>query len=92
MTPRSRKPVIVGSAMLGIAGDNYHKSIMNYVKDDCDYAEIENVELNQMLNASLQKSKSESDLLPAIAYATVADDQFVATKSTSDETLSTPFR
>lgn len=103
MTPRSRKPVIIGGAMLGITGDNYHKSIKNYVKDDGSCIAPPNEPLgdkhklnrSQSLNVSLQKSKSESDLLPALNECLSEEqmlDAIKIPKSTSEETLSTPFR
>lgn len=104
MTPRSRKPVIIGGAMHGISGESYHKSIMNYVKDDGNGIATPNGdaddELNlnacRLLNGSLQKSKSESDLLPAF-NACMSEEEPMPnpnkmSKSTSEETLSTPFR
>lgn len=103
MTPRSRKPVIIGGAMLGISGDNYRKSIMNFVKDDAsgvappnDYIDDEhNLNRSRSPNASFHKSKSESDLLPALNTCLTEEAKLNATKmpkSTSEETLSTPFR
>lgn len=96
MTPRSRKPVIIGGAMLGISGENYHKSIMNFVKDDGSAADDEhNLNKSRLLNASLQRSRSESDLLPALNACLTEErmlDAIKKPKSTSEETLSTPFR
>lgn len=95
MTPRSRKPVIMGGAMVGISGENYHKNIMNYMKDDgCGVApSIDGIDDKHNLSASLLKSKSESDLLPAFSLPDeMAFDETKMPKSTSEETLSTPFR
>lgn len=91
MTPRSRKPVIIG-ALRDMQTDDYHNKFIGFQMND-DVAEEEDDddpdfiegEIPDRLNASLHRSKSESDLLlrsPAVAQ----------TKSTSDETLSTPFR
>lgn len=104
MTPRSRKPVIIGGAMHGISDENYHKSIMNFVKDDGnghatpngDANDLHNLNGCRLLNASLHKSKSESDLLPALNACMSEEEPMLNTikmsKSTSEETLSTPFR
>lgn len=100
MTPRSRKPVIIGGAMHGISGDNYRKSILNFVKNDGsgialahDDAEDEPNSDSRLLNASMQKSKSESDLLPTLNACMLEEQMLNAMpKFTSDETLSTPFR
>lgn len=105
MTPRSRKPVIIGGAMIGISGEKYHKSIMNFVKDDgsgvatptnCAAADDEhNLNKSRLLNASLLRSRSESDLLPALNACLTEERMTNAIKmpkSTSEETLSTPFR
>lgn len=95
MTPRSRKPVIIGGAMLAMADENYHKSIMNYVKDDVINNATPDKNQNRSLNVLLQKSKSESDLLAALNESLLEKSTLNAIKipkSTSDETLSTPFR
>lgn len=107
MTPRSRKPVIIGGAMIGISGENYHKTIMNFVKDDGlggiaasndgnDNDDERLMNNSPLLNTSLQKSKSESDLLPTL-NACLSEGQMqhaikMLPKSTSEEKLSTPFR
>lgn len=95
MTPRSRKPVIIGG-MRGLTSDNYHPSFIDFQMDDeIDHSfECENTQV-RLLNSSLHRSKSENSLLKTLQIQqTINDTPAVTTitKSTSDETLSTPFR
>lgn len=98
MTPRSRKPVIIG-AMLGINTDNYHKKFMNFPIDDEETDFDMDRDNNHLLNSSLHKSKSENDLMLALTSNSTTPllqpVELLAlkiTNSTSEETLSTPFR
>lgn len=100
MTPRSRKPVIIG-AMLGMAAENYHNNLLNYVKNDENDLNDANNDADNIanyLNSSIHKSKSESDLIDAIGISTtplldpIEAKIFKLTNSQSDESLSTPFR
>lgn len=93
MTPRSRKPVIIG-AMLGIATDNYRKTFMSLPEDD---DELLSRSSDQILNTSLCKSKSEGDLVglqsPSDTLEGISGDTSESFKKvSSEETLSTPFR
>lgn len=101
MTPRSRKPVIFG-ALRDIAADNYHKNFVDFELTDNQNSDDYRCNMDaDPLNASLQRSKSESSLLlktpgtPDTALAATGEASTMApinAKSTSDETLSTPFR
>lgn len=96
MTPRSRKPVIIG-AMLGLTSDNYHQNFINFPMD-----EVENsldCEITQEpFESSLHRSKSDCSLSVRSPIDTqtqttkTMDEPKTITKSNSDETLSTPFR
>lgn len=93
MTPRSRKPVIIGG-IRGLTSDKYHQNFMNFQMDEDVEPSFESNKTDEPLNSSLQRSKSENSLLspsPAIAAPTV-DEPSALAKSNSDETLSTPFR
>lgn len=98
MTPRSRKPVIIG-AMFGISSKNYRKNFLSLPEDDDDL--LNRSKDQSPINASLYKSRSEGDLLDlqstndgdivdAASFERVAHKS--TDKDTSDETLSTPFR
>lgn len=100
MTPRSRKPVIIG-AMLGLTTDNYHQNFINFPMDEVENSfDCENTQ--EPLELSLHRSKSESSLLlrspidstqaQSTEMAAAVDKPKTITKSNSDETLSTPFR
>lgn len=96
MTPRSRKPVIIG-AMLGLTSDNYHQNFMNFPMDEVENSfECENTQ--EPHESSLHRSKSECSLLQKSSIDTqiqaieTVDQPKKITKSNSDETLSTPFR
>lgn len=100
MTPRSRKPVIFG-ALRDIAADNYHKNFVDFELADNQNSDDYRCNMDaDPLNASLQRSKSESSLLlktpgtPDAPAATGEESAMarISAKSTSDETLSTPFR
>lgn len=102
MTPRSRKPVIIGG-MRGLATDNYHPNFIDFQMDDEIDHSFECGHTNDRLNSSLQRSKSENSLLsplPMVSQSqqtlsdapTIVTTATTLTKSTSDETLSTPFR
>lgn len=89
MTPRSRKPVIIG-AMLGLSNENYRKNFLSL-------PEVDDELLNRSkdlspINASLYKSKSESDLLDLKSANEEGILGSAVDKDTPDETLSTPFR
>lgn len=95
MTPRSRKPVIIG-AMLSMNTDNYRKNFLSLPEDD---DELLGKSKDQILNSSLYKSKSEGDLMgiqsPFEACNSATSDRNEVShfqKRKSDETLSTPFR
>lgn len=95
MTPRSRKPVIIG-AMLGLPTENYRKNFLSLPEDD---HELLSRSKDQILNSSLYKSKSESDLLDLQAdeYAdnvtgSESNELEIIKKGASDDTLTTPFR
>lgn len=102
MTPRSRKPVIIG-ALRDMQTDGYHNKFIGFQMND-DVAEEEDDddpdfidgEISDRLNASFHRSKSESDLLLQSSAVTQEESNGYnsnpVTKSTSDETLSTPFR
>lgn len=92
MTPRSRKPVVIGG-MRGLSTDNYHKKFIKCGMDD------EMVQTFDCRNSSpdLHRSKSESSLLsksPVIFQhqSIVGQESNVSLKSNSDDALSTPFR
>lgn len=96
MTPRSRKPVIIG-AMLGLTSDNYHQNFINFPMDEVENSfECENTQ--EPLESSLHRSKSECSLLLRSPIDTqtqptkTGDEPKTIAKSNSDETLSTPFR
>lgn len=86
MTPRSRKPVIIG-ALRDMTRSNYHKKIIGFQDDEApeDDPDFDEEEIPDQMNTTLHRSKSEGDLWPRSPVKNVA-------KSTSDETLSTPFR
>lgn len=95
MTPRSRKPVIIG-AMRDMTADNYHNNFIGFqIREEDNVAEHEaNI---SHINVSLQRSKSESSLIiPTTPSESKTknheNDAQRITKATSDETLSTPFR
>lgn len=94
MTPRSRKPVII-SGMRSLATDDYHPTFIDFQMDDEVGQSFECENTPKRLDTTLQRSKSDSSLVdrspftqPTIELAT----QPITMKSTSDETLSTPFR
>lgn len=94
MTPRSRKPVIIGG-MRGLTTDNYHPNFINFECDDEVEPNFE-CENTQELDSTLQRSKSESSLplqspIESQSLPTI-EEPTMLTKSNSDETLSTPFR
>lgn len=99
MTPRSRKPVIIG-ALRDIAPNNYHNNFMDFQMDDDNRANVSDERFERdisqdQLNASLHRSKSESNLFsksPVALKSKNSVDEPKAAKSSSDETLSTPFR
>lgn len=95
MTPRSRKPVIIG-AMLGMTTDNYRNNFLSLPEDD---DELLSKSKDHILNTSLYKSKSEGDLLDIQLPADAANNSIsqvnnesLIRKQKSDEVLSTPFR
>lgn len=95
MTPRSRKPVIIG-AMLGLPTENYRRNFLSLPEDD---HELLSRSKDQILNSSLYKSKSEGDLLDLQTdeYAenvtgSESNELEIIKKGASDETLTTPFR
>lgn len=95
MTPRSRKPVIIG-AMRGLASDNYHQNFINFQMDEIDDT-LESENSQKHLDSSLQRSKSESSLLlespnESKSHLDSVEDPKTVITSNSDETLSTPFR
>lgn len=95
MTPRSRKPVIFGG-MRGLATDNYHPNFIDFQMDEEVEQSFDCETTQERLNLSLQRSKSENSLLcrsPIESHTQLTiDAPTTITKSTSDETLSTPFR
>lgn len=93
MTPRSRKPVIIGG-IRGLTSDKYHQNFMNFQMDEDVEPSFESNQTDEPLNSSLQRSKSENSLLsPSLAIApSTVDEPSALAKSNSDETLSTPFR
>lgn len=92
MTPRSRKPVIIGG-IRGLTSDKYHQNFMNFQMDEDVEPSFESNKTDEPLNSSLQRSKSENSLLsPSLGIASTADEPSAFAKSNSDETLSTPFR
>lgn len=100
MTPRSRKPVIIGG-MRGLTADTYHPNFIDFQMDDEIGHSFECENTPDRLHTSLHRSKSESSLLcrsPIESHAQQLTSESIRTpsatliKSTSDETLSTPFR
>lgn len=100
MTPRSRKPVIIG-ALRDLPTDDYHNKFVGFqmnddvAEEDDDDPDFIEGEIPDRLNASFHRSKSESDLLHLSLAITHESSEHVSKpvpKSTSDETLSTPFR
>lgn len=99
MTPRSRKPVIIG-ALRDIAPDNYHNNFIDFQMDDDSRASVSDERFKRdisqdQLDSSLHRSKSESNLFaksPVALKSKDSVDEPKAAKSSSDETLSTPFR
>lgn len=90
MTPRSRKPVIIGG-IRGLATDNYHQNFIDFQMDEVEES-FDQENTQQPLESSLHRSKSESSLsLQSPLLDNVEEPKAVA-KTTSDETLSTPFR
>lgn len=98
MTPRSRKPVIIG-AMLGISNENYRKNFLSLPENDAELLDRSKDHLSS--NASLYKSRSEGDLLDlqSTHEDTVMEsisneriEQKNSDKATPDGALSTPFR
>lgn len=102
MTPRSRKPVIIGG-MRGLATDTYHPNFIDFQMDDEIGHSFEYCQNTPDLHrTSLHRSKSENSLLCRSPVESTVQAQLTTElipppsatliKSTSDETLSTPFR
>lgn len=103
MTPRSRKPVIIGG-MRGLTTDTYHPNFIDFQMDDEVGHSFEYCQNTpDQHRTSLQRSKSENSLLCRSPIELTQQTQQHTTelippssatliKSTSDETLSTPFR
>lgn len=102
MTPRSRKPVIIGG-MRGLATDTYHPNFIDFQMDDEVGHSFEYCQNTpDQHHASLHRSKSENSLLCRSPIESTTQAQLTTDlipppsatliKSTSDETLSTPFR
>lgn len=96
MTPRSRKPVIIG-AMRGLTSDNYHQNFINFDQMDEIENSFECENKDEKHNSSLlNRSKSENSLQLRSSFEEPiqpnVNEQNCIVKSNSDETLSTPFR
>lgn len=95
MTPRSRKPVIIG-AMRDMTTDNYHNNFIGFEIGEENSINEDQLDMSP-LNALLQRSKSESSLIvPSTSIESDAQHDITAqktmVKAASSEALSTPFR
>lgn len=104
MTPRSRKPVIIGG-MRGLASETYHPNFIDFQMDDevgHSFEYCQHQQTPDQHHTSLHRSKSENSLLCRSPIESTTQAQLTTElipppsatliKSTSDETLSTPFR
>lgn len=95
MTPRSRKPVVIGG-MRGLTTDNFNQNFINFQMDEVgDCLDRENTQ--QLHESSLYRSKSESSLslrspIETQLLSENAEEVKPVARTSSDETLSTPFR
>lgn len=96
MTPRSRKPVIIG-AMLGMSVESYPNNLLNFVHtEEIEGNDVDTDDTNIFMDTSMHKSKSESDLIGAVSAMPLLDPVkakiMKLTNSQSEEALSVPFR
>lgn len=96
MTPRSRKPVIIG-AMLGMSVESYPNNLLNFVHtEEMEGSDGDADDKNHFIDTSMHKSKSESNLIGSVSATPLLDPAnaniIKLTNSQSEEALSAPFR